>query len=50
VLKRDVPLSRYRIRSLKPLAPFDVSQASEILGWTPSVGIQEGLRRTFEGY
>lgn len=47
VLKREVPLSRYRIRSLKPLSPFDVSQARDILGWAPAVGIQEGLRRTF---
>jgi nucleoside-diphosphate-sugar epimerase/predicted dehydrogenase len=50
LLKRDVPLSRYRIRSLKPLAPFDISEARDILGWTPSVGIQEGLRRTFARY
>jgi len=48
MLKREVPLSRYRIRSLKPLSPFDVSQAREILGWTPSVGAKEGLRRTFK--
>ncbi|TMK80585.1 MAG: NAD-dependent epimerase/dehydratase family protein [Actinobacteria bacterium] len=47
VLKRDVPLTRYRIRSLRPLAPFDLSQAREILGWTPAVGIEQGLQRTF---
>jgi predicted dehydrogenase/nucleoside-diphosphate-sugar epimerase len=47
VLKHDVPLSRYRIRSLRPLAPFDLSQAREILGWMPAVGIEQGLQRTF---
>ena len=49
LLKRDVPLTRYKIRSLKPLFPFDVSRAREILGWTPRVGVKEGLRRTFGG-
>ncbi len=46
-LKRDVPLTRYRIRSLRPLSPFDVAKAKELLGWSPQVGVQEGLRRTF---
>lgn len=48
-LKRGVPLSRYKIRSLKPLAPFDVTAAGELLGWKPAVGVAEGLRRTFAG-
>jgi len=47
ILKRGVPLSRYRIRSLKPLSPFDVSHAQRILGWQPRIGVEEGLRRTF---
>ena len=47
ILKRNVPLSRYRIRSLKPLYPFDVSRAGKVLGWKPRVGALEGLRRTF---
>lgn len=47
VLKRDVPLSRYRIRSLKPLHAFDVSKAEKVLRWKPRVGTLEGLRRTF---
>ncbi len=49
LLKRDVPLSRYKIRSLKPLGPFDVSRARDVLGWSPRVGTHEGLRRTFGG-
>jgi nucleoside-diphosphate-sugar epimerase len=47
LLKRGVPLSRYKIRSLRPLSPFDVSAAEVQLGWKPRVGIAEGLRRTF---
>jgi nucleoside-diphosphate-sugar epimerase len=47
VLKRGVPLSRYKIRSLKPLYPFDVSAAARRLGWKPRVGTYEGLNRTF---
>jgi nucleoside-diphosphate-sugar epimerase len=47
LLKRAVPLSRYRIRSIRPLANFDQSAVQEKLGWTPRVGVAEGLRRTF---
>jgi nucleoside-diphosphate-sugar epimerase/predicted dehydrogenase len=47
ILKRSVPLTRYRIRSLKPLWPFDTNKAEELLGWRPAVGVREGLRRTF---
>jgi 2-alkyl-3-oxoalkanoate reductase len=47
VLRRNVPLSRYKIRSLAPISPFDVSAAREQLGWTPRVGTREVLLRTF---
>ena len=47
VLKRDVPLTRYRVRSLRPLANFDVSAARDVLGWTPRVGVKRGLAITF---
>lgn len=47
MLKRSVPLSRYRIQSIKPLDNFDQTAARELLGWTPKVGVAEGLRRTF---
>jgi nucleoside-diphosphate-sugar epimerase len=46
-LKRDVPLTRYRVRSLRPLANFNVAAAHDRLGWTPRVGVQQGLDRTF---
>lgn len=47
ILKRNVPLSRYRIRSIRPLCNFDLAVARERLGWAPRVGIEEGLQRTF---
>jgi nucleoside-diphosphate-sugar epimerase len=47
LLKRSAPLSRYRIRSIRPLRNFDLSAAQELLGWSPRVGATQGLRRTF---
>ena len=47
VIGRDMPLTRYRIRSLRPLADIDVSHAETGLGWKPEVGLCEGLSRTF---
>jgi predicted dehydrogenase/nucleoside-diphosphate-sugar epimerase len=47
VLKRPLPLSRYRVRSLKPLSPADISRARQILGWSPRVGVFKGLEATF---
>jgi predicted dehydrogenase/nucleoside-diphosphate-sugar epimerase len=47
LLGRSVPLSRYKIQSLAPIAPFDGSGARDKLGWTPAVGTREGLFRTF---
>jgi 2-alkyl-3-oxoalkanoate reductase len=50
VLKRGLPLSRYKIRALKPLWPVDVSRARELLGWEPRVGSARGLELTFGRY
>jgi len=47
LLKRDVPLTRYRVRSLRPLANFDLGAARNLLGWEPRVGLARGLERTF---
>lgn len=47
VLKRPLPLSRYKVRSLKPLSPADVSRARDTLGWTPAIGSARGLELTF---
>lgn len=47
VLKREMPLTRYRVRSLRPLANFDTRAAQERLGWTPLTGVVKGLEATF---
>jgi Predicted dehydrogenases and related proteins len=47
ILRRDVPLTRYRVRSLRPLANFDTTAARTGLGWTPRVGVERGLDATF---
>jgi 2-alkyl-3-oxoalkanoate reductase len=46
-LTRSVPINRYRAKSLHPLCGFDLTAATVDLGWKPTVGIREGLRRTF---
>ena len=47
LLKRDMPLSRYRVASLKPPYPFDISAAGRLLGWRPRVGTRKGLDITY---
>ena len=47
LLRRDVPLTRYRVRSLRPLANFDLTAARTKLGWEPRTGVQRGLDITF---
>lgn len=47
LLGRDMPLSRYKVRSLRPLANFDGTAARDTLGWEPRVGSREGLARTY---
>jgi 2-alkyl-3-oxoalkanoate reductase len=43
VTKVNLPLSPYRLRSSRPLGPFDVRAAKERLGWAPRVGARRGL-------
>jgi len=50
LLKRPLPLSRYRIRSLRPLYPADISLAASLLGWTPEIGTLRGLFLTFDRF
>jgi predicted dehydrogenase/nucleoside-diphosphate-sugar epimerase len=45
--KSAVPLTRYRVRSFKPLWPCDCAAAYTKLGWNPRVGLAEGLDKTF---
>ncbi len=47
LLKRDVPLTRYRVRSLRPLANFDITAATIKLGWLPTIGVEKGMDITF---
>ncbi|HWU76437.1 MAG TPA: NAD-dependent epimerase/dehydratase family protein [Rhodanobacter sp.] len=47
LLHRSVPLTRYRVRSLRPLANFDITAARTRLGWEPRTGLQRGLDQMF---
>ena len=47
--KRRLPLSRYRLRSIRPLWPFDVSAAQHDLGWNPGVGSRVALSSMRKG-
>lgn len=47
LLKREVPFTRYRVRSLRPLGNFDTTAARTRLGWQPRVGLRRGLDATF---
>jgi nucleoside-diphosphate-sugar epimerase len=45
VLRRPVPLSRYRVASsLSPMI-FDCTLARQVLGWSPRVGVTAGLQQ-----
>jgi predicted dehydrogenase/nucleoside-diphosphate-sugar epimerase len=46
LLKRDLPLSPYRVDSLRPPSPFDITAARTRLGWEPRVGTRQGLEIT----
>jgi predicted dehydrogenase/nucleoside-diphosphate-sugar epimerase len=46
-LKRAVPLTPYRVRSITPLWPCDCTAAHTVLGWQPRVSIQEGMALTY---
>jgi 2-alkyl-3-oxoalkanoate reductase len=46
-LKRSVPLTPYRVRSITPLWPCDCTAAHTLLGWRPRVSIQQGMAQTF---
>jgi nucleoside-diphosphate-sugar epimerase len=47
LLKRPVPLTPYRVRSITPLWPCDCSRAHRQLGWYPRYTLQEALAATF---
>ena len=47
ILRRPVPLTRYRVRSLRPLYGFQLDAARRDLGWEPGIGVENGLVQTF---
>jgi nucleoside-diphosphate-sugar epimerase len=47
LLRRGVPLTRYRLRSIKGIRHFNCSAARERLGWQPRIGVRAGLEKTF---
>jgi nucleoside-diphosphate-sugar epimerase len=46
-LHRSVPLTRYKVRSITSPASYDCSAAKRVLGWSPRVGTEAGLKATF---
>ena len=47
MIGRSMPLTRYRARSLRPLANFDTTAAHATLGWMPRTGLRRGLETAF---
>jgi nucleoside-diphosphate-sugar epimerase len=47
ILRRGSPLSYHQVRRATQSARFDCSRAERVLGWQPTVGIEEGLRHAF---
>jgi len=45
----NVPLTIYRLRSIKPYVEFDCTAARQLLNWVPKVGIKNGLEQTMGG-
>ena len=47
LLKRSVPLTRYKVSSIREIRTFDCSAAREELGWQPQVGVKRGMELMF---
>jgi len=47
LMRRNVPLTRYKLRSITAPAAFDCSAAAQGLGWTPRIGAEQGLNATY---
>ena len=43
MLRRSVPLTSYRVASIRGIGTFDCSEARERLGWVPRIGVKRGL-------
>jgi nucleoside-diphosphate-sugar epimerase len=46
--RRRSPVTYHQVRRATQSASYDCSRAARALGWTPAVGIDEGLRRAFQ--
>jgi len=44
-LKRPSPVALYRLRSALAKLSFESDRAEKLLGWSPRVGVREGIRR-----
>jgi nucleoside-diphosphate-sugar epimerase len=47
LLKRSVPLTKYKVASIRGVNTFDCSAAREQLGWMPRVGAKRGMELMF---
>ena len=47
LLGRSVPLTRYRVSSIRGIETFDCSAAQALLGWTPRIGVTRGMQLMF---
>lgn len=45
LLKRQSPIAEYRLRSALSRMRYESARAAELLGWTPRVGVREGIAR-----
>jgi nucleoside-diphosphate-sugar epimerase len=45
ILKKSVPLTAYRVASLRPLHPCDITAAERLLGWRPKRTLAGGFVR-----
>lgn len=48
ITKVNLPLSPYRLRSSRPIGPFNCKAALAQLGWRPRVGARAGLERALQ--
>ena len=47
LLHRSVPLTRYKVSSIREVRTFDCSAARDGLGWRPEVGVKRGMELMF---
>lgn len=50
ILKKKPVLTRYRLNSASNNLEFSNNKITKKLGWIPTVSIQDGLRKTFNGF